>query len=250
MECDVVARLEHVSREFGGRVAIEDICLTVEKQEFVCLVGPSGCGKTTILNLLAGETSASSGLIEVLGTSPRLGHPGVGYMYARDALLPWRTARKNVEFGLEARGYGREERSEMAIAMLREVGLEDFSHYRPQRLSQGMRQRVALARTFVLPVELLLMDEPFAAVDAQTRLELQEILLRLWSARLNTVVFVTHDLREALRLGDRVIVMTGRPGRVAKCVEAGFSRSEKLVQFGDLPDLEELYNEVYQTLTE
>lgn len=202
-------------------VALQDVNVDIQAGQFVALVGASGCGKTTMLNMLAGLVEPTHGEVRLDGRPPQLPNMDIGYMFARDALLPWRTARKNVELPLETRGWGRRERRERAEEMLELVGLKGReSQYRLQ-LSQGMRQRVALARTLAPDPSLLLMDEPFAALDARTKLTLQAEFLRIWEHnqtgdRRKTVIFVTHDLQEAVLLADRVIVMLPHPGRVAE----------------------------------
>lgn len=200
-------------------VALEDVNLEIPDGQFVALVGASGCGKTTLMNMIAGLVKPTVGTVEVGGEAPRLPNLDIGYMFARDALLPWRSARRSVELPLEVRGWDRQRRRERADAMLDLVGLADkHTQYRNQ-LSQGMRQRVALARTLASDPSILLMDEPFAALDARTKLTLEGEFLRIWEnggESRKTVIFVTHDLDEAVLLADRVVIMLPRPGRIAK----------------------------------
>lgn len=187
--------ITHVNHVFPGGVrAVTDANLHVAPGEFVSIVGPSGCGKTTLLNLMAGLIEVQDGSIKVSGQAPRPGRHDVAYMLARDCLFPWRTALDNVMLGGEFRGVARSERLTRAQTLLSKVGLGDFHHHYPKALSHGMRQRVALARTFSLESPILLMDEPFGALDAQTKLQLEDVLLELWSAEQRTVVFITHDL--------------------------------------------------------
>ncbi len=208
-------RVANVSHKFGGtRPVIEEISLDIRPGEFISLIGPSGCGKTTLLNLIAGLIPIDEGIVEVSGAAPRAGRHDVAYMLARDSLLPWLTALQNAEFGAEIRGVSKEKRVGRALSLLEQVGLKSFEQAYPKMLSHGMRQRVALARTFCLDAKILLMDEPFGALDAQTKLQLGEILLSLWNKERRTVVLVTHDLGEAVALSDRVIVMSSRPGRI------------------------------------
>jgi NitT/TauT family transport system ATP-binding protein len=196
-------------------LAVDRASFVVAAGEFVSIVGPSGCGKTTILSMLAGLLSErSEGEIRVLGKSPFAGNPDIAYMLARDSLLPWRTTLGNATYGMEIRNVGKSEREERAVGLLRRVGLGDFVDKYPKALSQGMRQRCALARTFALESPVFLMDEPFGALDAQTKLQLEDVLMNLWSAERRTVLFVTHDLAEAVALSDRVIILSPRPGRV------------------------------------
>lgn len=205
----------------NGFEALQRIDLSIPSGQFVALVGASGCGKTTLLNMIAGLIRPTEGELLIAGEPPVLPNLDVGYMFARDALLSWRRADKNVELPLEVRGWPKEKRRERSHELLKTVGLEGRErHYRLQ-LSQGMRQRVAIARTLAADPSILLMDEPFAALDARTKLALQEEFLRLWEstgdgADRKTVVFVTHDLTEAALLADRVIVMLPHPGRIAE----------------------------------
>ena len=201
-----------VHKAYGPRgnhvLALQDISLTVEPGEFVCLVGASGCGKSTLLTLLAGLERAQAGTIEMRGR--------VSLLFQESALFPWLTASQNVELALRLVGTPRAQRSARAAALLDMVHLQGFADRRPHELSGGMRQRTALARALAQDAEILLMDEPFGALDAMTRDLLHDELERLWSESRLTALFVTHDVREAVRLGDRVIVMTSRPGRVAE----------------------------------
>jgi NitT/TauT family transport system ATP-binding protein len=195
--------------------AVDCASFVVAPGEFVSIVGPSGCGKTTILNLLAGLLpNPSEGTVRILGKSPFAGNADVAYMLARDSLLPWRTTLGNAAYGMEIRNVESSKRNERALALLQQVGLGDFVDKYPKALSQGMRQRCALARTFALESRILLMDEPFGALDAQTKLQLEDLLLDLWCVERRTVLFVTHDLAEAVALSDRVLVMSSRPGRI------------------------------------
>jgi NitT/TauT family transport system ATP-binding protein len=204
------------------RTALSDVNLGIQPGEFVAIVGASGCGKTTLLNMIAGLLHPTSGDVLIRGVRPRLPDPDVGYMFARDALLPWRTARRNVELPLETTSLSRVERVARAEHMLSLVDLESAHDLYRLQLSQGMRQRVALARTLAPDPSILLMDEPFAALDAHTKLAVQSVFLQIWengqgeTGETKTVVFVTHDLEEATLLADRVIVMLPDPGRIAE----------------------------------
>jgi len=210
-------------------LALDGVSFAISPGEFVSIVGPSGCGKSTILNLLAGLLSAPTvGEVSIFGKMPFAGNPDIAYMLARDSLLPWRTALGNAAYGMELRKVGKSAREERAAGLLRRVGLGEFVHQYPKALSHGMRQRCALARTFALESRLLLMDEPFGALDAQTKLQLEELLLELWSAEQRTVLFVTHDLAEAVALSDRVIVLTPRPGRVVADVAIDLPRQRSV----------------------
>ncbi|WP_210583509.1 ABC transporter ATP-binding protein [Streptomyces sp. GESEQ-35] len=202
--------------------ALDGIDLEIAPGEFIVLVGPSGCGKSTLLDLLGGLTQPTGGRI-LLDGKPVTG-PGLdrGIVFQQYALLPWRTAQANVEFGLEATGVPRRQRAARAREFLDLVGLTGFEDRHPHELSGGMRQRVALARSLAYDPDVLLMDEPFAALDAQTRESLQDELLRIWQRTGKTVVFITHGIDEAVYLGRRVAVMTSRPGRIKQIVPVAF----------------------------
>ncbi|WP_419919277.1 ABC transporter ATP-binding protein [Candidatus Poriferisocius sp.] len=213
--------LKDVSLIFGGGhpkeepvLAVQDIHLAIPAGQFISVVGPSGCGKTTILNMLAGLIGPTKGSVMRHGEVVDGPSRDIGYMLARSGLSPWRTARRNVELGLEFRGVPKAERRRRAMELLGKLRLEGFANSYPSQLSQGMRQRVAIARTLAIDPDLWLMDEPFGALDAQTRLTVQAEFLELWYETPRTVIFVTHDLEEAVLLADRVLVMTARPGRI------------------------------------
>lgn len=199
--------------------AVEGVNLDVRPGEFMAVVGPSGCGKSTLLDLLAGLSEPTSGQI-LLDGKPISG-PGLdrGIVFQQYALFPWRTAQANIEFGLEAKGYGVRERRDWARHYLELVGLAGFENRYPHELSGGMKQRVAIARSLAFDPEVLLMDEPFAALDAQTRESLQAELLRIWERTGKTILFITHGIDEAVYLGQRVAVMTARPGRIKRIVD-------------------------------
>ena len=183
-------------------------------EEFVALVGPSGCGKSTVLNMIAGLVTPTRGEILLDGRPLSGVPPQVGYVFQKDTIFPWRTVSQNIELGLSYRGIARAERARRVREAIRLVGLEGFEDVYPATLSGGMRQRVALVRSLIVEPEILLMDEPFGALDTHTKLRLQAQLLALWTDKRQTVVFVTHDLAEAITLADRVIVLTSRPGRI------------------------------------
>lgn len=222
--------LTAVRKEFPVRgdqesfTALADISVDVRDGEFLVLVGPSGSGKSTLLDLLGGLGEPTSGQI-LLDGAPVTG-PGLdrGIVFQQYALLPWRTARANIEFGLEAKGIRRRGRREIAEHYLELVGLAGFGNRYPHELSGGMKQRVAIARSLAFDPEVLLMDEPFAALDAQTRESLQDELLRIWRATGKTVLFITHGIDEAVYLGQRVAVLTSRPGRIKAVVDIDLDR--------------------------
>lgn len=206
---DPSVRISHVSKRYGtGPVVLDDISLDIAPGEFVCLLGASGCGKSTLLNLIAGLERPSAG--EIITPDG-----GAAVMFQESALMPWLSARGNIELALRLRGVARAERRAEALRLLATVNLSDAAEKRPHELSGGMRQRVALARALAQERAVLLMDEPFAALDAITRDLLHEELERVWRATGRTIVFVTHNVREAARLGQRVILLSSRPGRIA-----------------------------------
>lgn len=210
---------------FGqARDALSGVNLAVREGEFVALIGASGCGKTTLLNAIAGLVPAVGGSVMIRGRPPAAGRPDICYILARDALLPWRTVMGNVEYGLELSGVGRVERARRAASYVEKVGLQSYRDFYPAKLSQGMRQRVSLARAFAVGRSLYLMDEPFSALDSQTKLVLHDQLLGLWESSGATVVFVTHDIGEALTLADRVIVMSKKGTGIAEEIHVDLPR--------------------------
>lgn len=224
--------VEHVSMWFtlraGGQAeqmcVLDDVSLAVEEGEFVCLIGPSGCGKSTLLRIVDGLLLPTQGTIRIQGQVTRAPRRDIGVVFQSFNLFPWRTVLDNVQLGLEHQGVPRRARQERAHRWLDLVGLTGFEHFYPAQLSGGMQQRVGLARALAVEPQILLMDEPFGSLDAQTRLLMQEELLRLWTVDRKTVVFVTHDVEEALFLADRVMVLSHRPGRLIESVRVPFSR--------------------------
>jgi len=213
-----VLALERVGVEWPGAapgtpgyVAVEDVSLSVRRGEFLSVVGPTGCGKSTLLNVSAGLLAPTSGTVLAFGERLSGLNRRAGYLFQADALMPWRNARENVEAGLVFAGVGRTEARERAEEWLRRVGLGGFGDRYPHQLSGGMRKRVALAQVLILQPEVLLMDEPFAALDVQTRQMMENELLGLWSAERRSVVFITHDLEEAIALSDRIVLLSAGP---------------------------------------
>ncbi len=225
-------RARGVDIHFGsGKTAVQalrDIDLEVACGEFLSILGPSGCGKSTIIGAVAGFTRVSSGSLEVAGQAVRAPGPDRGVVFQQHTLFPWKTVQQNVEFGLKMRRVARVERIETTREMLSHVGLLEFCNHYPHQLSGGMQQRVNLARVLVNRPSVLLMDEPFCSLDAQTRLHMQELLLRLWHELHMTVVFVTHDVDEAVFLSDRVVVLTRRPGTVKADLRVTLPRPRQL----------------------
>jgi len=221
--------LEGVSIRFRGDdgkpiEAVGSTDLVLEPASFTALIGPSGCGKSTLLNVVAGFVPASTGAARVDGRRVEGPSPETGIVFQQYALFPWFTAIGNVEFALKRFGLSAAERRDKAMAALREVGLADRARSYPGQLSGGMKQRVALARTLASQPKVLLMDEPFGALDAQTRVSMHELLLRIWEAHRTTVLFVTHDVDEALVLSDRIHVMSTAPGRIVETIEVQSAR--------------------------
>jgi NitT/TauT family transport system ATP-binding protein len=240
-------RKAYVSRGHE-RLALDRVDLEIAKGEFVAFVGPSGCGKSTLLNMIAGILPPTDGAIVHDGRTVSGINRGVGYMTQQDAVLPWRTARQNVELPLRFRKISTRERRLRADEMLDAVGLKGFGHAFPAELSGGMRKRVALAQLLAYEPDTLLMDEPFGALDAQLKLLMQEQLLRIWTERRQTVVFVTHDLGEAITLAQRVIVFSGRPGRVKMIETVSLPPTRDVFRVRFMPDFELAYGRLWEAL--
>jgi NitT/TauT family transport system ATP-binding protein len=230
----------------GPVKAIDQLTLRVAERELACIVGPSGCGKTTLLRVLAGLEQAQSGSIAIAASDP--GRPAVGMVFQGAGLFPWMTVAENVAYGLRMRGVPAPERSAAAARWLTAIGLERFAEAYPPQLSGGMQQRVGLARAFAYDPDVLLMDEPFGALDAQTRLLLQQTLLEQWEQSAKTVLFVTHSIEEALTLGDRVHVMSARPGRILHTAEVPFARPRDAAALRADPRFGQLYGQVWEVL--
>lgn len=228
--------------------ALEHTDLQVKTGEFLAIVGPSGCGKTTLLNVIAGLLPQSKGTALVNGKVPVAGNHQVGYLFARDSLMPWRSVQANIELNMEVFGYDKATRRERAVEMMGKVGLSSFGPAYPAQLSQGMRQRVAIARTLASFPSILLLDEPFSALDAQTKLLLQETFSELWQAMDATVILITHDLHEAVAMADRVVIFTHRPGRIKNVIDVDLSRPRSVVKLQAEPRYHELYDEAWESL--
>lgn len=211
-------------RESNQITVLDGVDLTIRKGEFITLVGPSGSGKSVLLDIIGGLTQASEGVVHIDGTKIFRPDPKTGYVFQQYALFPWRTALANIEYALEVRGVPKRERTEKARYFLSLFGLSGFEDRFPNQLSGGMQQRVAIARALATDPEVLLMDEPFAALDAQTREILQAELLRIWEKINTTVIFVTHSIDEAIYLADRIVVMTARPGTVKEIIDIDLPR--------------------------
>jgi NitT/TauT family transport system ATP-binding protein len=247
-------RIEGVGKLFKGAnamkpvVALEAVDLDIERGEFVTLVGPSGCGKSSLLTLISGLASPSSGRIRINGREIEGTDREVGFITQQDNLFPWRTLIDNVALPLELAGAPRAEREREALRWIKRVGLEGFEHAYPHQLSGGMRQRANIIRTLIYQPAVILMDEPFGPLDAQTRLTLQAMLLSIWESQRSTVLFVTHDLTEAIGLADRVVLMSARPGRIARMDDVTIPRPRDIFHIHDLPEFRRLYDALWHEL--
>jgi NitT/TauT family transport system ATP-binding protein len=247
---EAVIELSKVTKRFaaprGTYTALQDVSFRVGRRRFVALVGPSGCGKTTLLNLVAGLTTPTAGRVTVFGNDLRGLNRSASYLFQQDALLPWKTVRQNVHLGLQLRGIGD---GALVPDWLRRVGLEGFADFYPSQLSGGMRKRAALAQCLIVEPNIVLMDEPFAALDVHTRLRMESELLELWAASQATVVFVTHDLEEAIALADEVMVLSAGPGsRVVGSYPIPLDRPRDLMELKTDTRFLDLYKEIWATL--
>ena len=237
-DCSKIYRSRDGRREVR---ALDGVNLVVKDKEFVALLGPSGCGKTTLLKIVAGLIPWNEGSVSVNGKQVQGPGPDRAVVFQNFALMPWADIKTNVAFGLELQGVAKEEREETAVSLIEAVGLRGFEDRYPRHLSGGMQQRVGLARALAVNPETLLMDEPFGALDAQTRRLMQEDLLHLHQRKPKTVIFVTHAIEEAIRLADRIVLMCSRPGRVEEIIDVPFGRPrsehvDKETAFGEMND--------------
>ncbi|MDQ3704813.1 MAG: ABC transporter ATP-binding protein [Chloroflexota bacterium] len=232
----------------GPVEALRGVTLHVPEGELICIVGPSGCGKTTLLRVLAGLEQPASGTASIRHDDPN--RPAMSMVFQGAGIFPWLTVEQNVAYGLQLRGVERDERLKTARHWIREMGLDRFSRSYPAQLSGGMRQRVGLARALAVDAEVLLMDEPFGALDAQTRLILQQTLLEQWERNAKTVIFVTHSIEEALTLGDRVYVMSARPGQLLNEFQVPFERPRDAVALRTDPRFSTLFADIWEVLRE
>lgn len=256
-ERSVKVKIDNVKRIFNTRngemVALNGVSLDIMENEFICVVGPSGCGKSTLLNIIAGLLEPSSGKVycdgkEVVGTGTER-----GVVFQQYALFPWMTVLKNVMFGLELNGIKGKEAEEIAMKYIRMVQLEDFVNHYPKELSGGMKQRVAIARAYAVNPSILLMDEPFGALDAQTRTQLQTELLETWEKEKKTCFFITHDVEEAIILAQKVIIMSARPGRIKEIVDINipYPRTQETKMSKEFLELKNhIWGQVYQEYLE
>jgi NitT/TauT family transport system ATP-binding protein len=238
----IVLKAERLGKAFPAHasaknqlVALEDLNFEVAHEQILCIVGPSGCGKSTLLDIIAGFATPTSGTLEVEGAPVKEPHPDRGVVFQQPVLFPWLTVYQNVVLGPAARGAPPEKLRETALSVLTRVGLQEFLDHYPYQLSGGMKQRVQIARVLVASPAIILMDEPFGALDAQTRSSMHELLLDIWEEYRPTIIFITHDVEEAIYLADRVIVMSRRPGRIQAEITVPFARPRRFDLIG-LPE--------------
>lgn len=253
---DAVLEARNVFKVFiasGGqaRTALRNVELTVRRGEFICLIGPSGCGKSTVLNMFAGLVAPSEGEILHDGHAVTEVNTRVGYVTQDDNLLPWRSTLANVELALECKGVSRAKRRQHALDYLAKVGLQGHEGLYPHELSGGMRKRVSIVRTLVDDsVDVILMDEPFGPLDAQTRLILQDELVRLWQGSGRTIIFVTHDIVEAIALSDRIAIFTSVPGAIKEVREVALPRPRDVFHIHETPGFSDIYDAIWNDLRE
>jgi NitT/TauT family transport system ATP-binding protein len=241
-------RICDLHKTFGALVAIDGVSVEIAHGEFFMIVGPSGCGKTTLLRILAGLDSITSGTIEI--ETPNSQRPVNSMIFQGDSIFPWMTVWNNAAYGLKMRRVPAATIKEVVGHYLARTGLTRFADYYPHQLSGGMRQRVSIARAFANDPEILLMDEPFSALDAQNKLLLQEELLRIWEEHKKTVVFITHSVDEAVFLGDRIMVMTAQPGKVKAFVQVPLARPRNIMELQKTPEYGELITHIWSSLRE
>lgn len=254
---DYEIEISGVTQEFekkdGKFLALDTVNLNVEQNEFICVVGPSGCGKTTLLNIIAGLCKPTTGTVKVRGELVTGPGKGKGVVFQQYALYPWLTVEKNVEFGMRMKGVPKAERAEIAKKYIDLVGLSKFAKAYPKELSGGMKQRVAIARAYATGPEVLLMDEPFGALDAQTRAQLQENLLKTWEQERKTCFFITHDVEEAVLLATKIIIMSAGPGHITEIVPVTlpYPRTQQTKLTSEFNELKnQIWNKVYREYLE
>lgn len=256
-ERNIKVHIQDVKKIYSGRqgemIALNGVNLDIKENEFICVVGPSGCGKSTLLNIIAGLLEPTSGIVEVDGVKVEGTGVDRGVVFQQYALFPWLTVKKNVQFGLKLQGKSEAECEEISKKYIKMVDLEKFTDAYPKELSGGMKQRVAIARAYAVNPSILLMDEPFGALDAQTRTQLQTELLKTWEEEKKTCFFVTHDIEEAIILATRVIIMSARPGRIKEIVDIDIpyprDQETKLTpRFNELKN--HIWSQVYQEYLE
>ncbi len=256
-ERNIKLKIDNVKKTYQGRtgevIALNGVNLDIAENEFITVVGPSGCGKSTLLNIIAGLLDATSGAVYCNGKEVKGTGPDRGVVFQQYALFPWLTVKRNVMFGLEMKGIKGKEAEDIAMKYIKMVDLEKFVDHYPKELSGGMKQRVAIARAYAANPEVLLMDEPFGALDAQTRTQLQQELLNTWEKERKTCFFITHDVDEALILGQRCIIMSARPGRIKDIVDITipYPRDQATKMSKEFLDLKNyIWSQVYQEYLE
>ncbi|WP_428843162.1 ABC transporter ATP-binding protein [Sinorhizobium terangae] len=241
--------IDAVTMSFGAYVAVQDVNLTVADGEFLAIVGPTGCGKSTILNAIAGLLKPAAGTVSIDGAAVKGVQNAIGYLFQQDALLPWKTALENVELGPMFKGVDASERRQRSMAWLAKVGLKGFEHRYPHQLSGGQRIRVQMAQALITGPKVILMDEPFSALDIHTRHLMQNELLRLWQEERRAVVMITHDLEEAIALGDRVVVLAAGPrSRVIDSFTVDLDRPREVAEIKLDPRFMDLYRNIWASL--
>ncbi len=244
-------RFSGVTKRFPGYTAVQGISMEVRAGSFLSVVGPSGCGKSTLLNMAAGLMEPTEGIVEIFGEPLKGINRKAGYMFQQDALLPWKTVLGNILLGLELRGADPEQAEQSAQAWIRRVGLDGFADRYPHQLSGGMRKRAAMAQTWIVDPAIVLMDEPFGALDVHTRLRMEVEILGLWAETKKTVLFVTHDLEEAISLSDEVVVLSAGPAsRVVGLYRVGLERPRNLIDIKTEPRFTEIYRSIWSDLRE
>jgi NitT/TauT family transport system ATP-binding protein len=241
-------RIRDLIKTFGELTAVDRVSLDIAPGEFFMIVGPSGCGKTTLLRILAGLETATSGTIEIDVPAGDAKRPDNSMVFQGDSIFPWMTVWQNAAYGLRMRKLPAKTIKDVVGHYLDRTGLTRFADYYPHQLSGGMRQRVAIARAFANDPQILLMDEPFSALDAQNKLLLQEELLHIWEEHKKTVVFITHSVDEAVLLGDRVMVMTAQPGRLKQFVPIALARPRNIMELQGAPEYGELVHRIWSSL--
>ena len=256
-ERSVKVKIDNVRKVYQSRngemIALNGVNLDIMENEFICVVGPSGCGKSTLLNIIAGLLEPTSGQVICDGKVVQGTGPERGVVFQQYALFPWMTVKKNVMFGLELKGIKGQEAEDIAMKYIKMVQLEDFVNHYPKELSGGMKQRVAIARAYAVNPSILLMDEPFGALDAQTRTQLQQELLETWEKEQKTCFFITHDVDEAIILAQKVIIMSARPGRIKEIVDINipYPRTQETKMTPEFLDLKNhIWGQVYQEYLE
>jgi NitT/TauT family transport system ATP-binding protein len=229
---------------------LDKLTLQIDENEFTCIVGPSGCGKSTLLNLVAGLSPVDAGHVEFRGRLVTSVNTDIGYITQDSNLLPWCTVLENIQLPLNIRNVGKTsaQRRSLALDWIAQVGLDGFEHHYPHQLSGGMQKRVSIARTLVYDPDVILMDEPFGPLDAITKMVLQNLLLRLWQERQKTIIFVTHDLTEAITLGDRVVIMTKRPGTVKAVLPVGMARPRDAFSLSETPEYATIHRQFWELM--